>query len=210
MSQLMRLWYLSHRRPAKAQASLHIHAVLQEPSLFACMKYGNRRRVRPKIRHLASLEGCACAFEEWVYGGQKYHNLMTWLKWAATWQNQQNECAPSKDSDQPGHPPSQIGVFAVRKKKAWVLSYSLSAQRRLWSDWAETQADLSLRWVHCHFVGFVMSRLKCLQYWNVFPGFLSQLILGKPVEDCIRCGNYAANLVIQRSGCTTPEKPEFS
>lgn len=41
-------------------------------------------------------------------------------------------------------------------------------------------------------------------------GFLSQLILGKPVEDCIRCGNYAANLVIQRSGCTTPEKPEFS
>ena len=24
--------------------------------------------------------------------------------WAATWQNQQNECAPSEDSDQPGHP----------------------------------------------------------------------------------------------------------
>ena len=23
--------------------------------------------------------------------------------WAATWQNQQNECAPSEDSDQPGH-----------------------------------------------------------------------------------------------------------
>ena len=28
-----------------------------------------------------------------------------WLcKWATTWQNQQNECAPSEDSDQPGHP----------------------------------------------------------------------------------------------------------
>ena len=26
--------------------------------------------------------------------------------WAATWQNQQNDCAPSKDSDQPGHLPS--------------------------------------------------------------------------------------------------------
>ena len=26
-------------------------------------------------------------------------------------------------------------VFAVRMKKAWVLSYPLSAQRRLWSDW---------------------------------------------------------------------------
>ena len=40
-------------------------------------------------------------------------------------------CAPSKDSDQPGHPPSLIRVFAVCMKKAWVLSYTLSAQRRL-------------------------------------------------------------------------------
>ena len=55
------------------------------------------------------------------------------LIWATTWQNQQNECAPSEDSDQPGH--------------------------RLWLDWADAQADLSLRWVHTHFVGFVMSWL---------------------------------------------------
>ena len=40
-------------------------------------------------------------------------------------------CAPSEDSDQPGHPPSLIRVFAVRIKKAWVLSYPLSAKRRL-------------------------------------------------------------------------------
>ena len=40
-------------------------------------------------------------------------------------------CAPSKDSDQPGHPTSLIRVFAVRMKKHWVLSYPLSAQRRL-------------------------------------------------------------------------------
>ena len=45
-------------------------------------------------------------------------------------------CAPSEDSDQPGHPPSLIRVFAVRMKKAWVLSYPLSAQRRL--RWAQT------------------------------------------------------------------------
>ena len=76
--------------------------------------------------------------------------------WAATWQNQQNECAPSEDSDQPGHPPSLIRVLAVCMKEAWVLNYSLSTQRRLWSDWADAQADLSLRWVHTHFVGFVM------------------------------------------------------
>ena len=69
-----------------------------------------------------------------------------------TWQNQQSECAPSRDSDQPGHPPSLIRVFAVRMKKLWVLNYPLSAQRRLWSDWADAQADLSLRWAHTHFV----------------------------------------------------------
>ena len=68
-------------------------------------------------------------------------------------------CAPSEDSDQPGHPPSLIRVFAVRMKKAWVLSYPSSAQRRLWSDWADAQADRSLRWAHSHFVGFVMRRL---------------------------------------------------
>ena len=30
---------------------------------------------------------------------------------------------------------------------------------RLWSDWVVAQADLSLRWTHSHFVGFVMCRL---------------------------------------------------
>ena len=34
MSQHMRFWYLSHGRPG-------------EPSLFAYMKYGSRRRVKP-------------------------------------------------------------------------------------------------------------------------------------------------------------------
>ena len=64
MSQLMRLWYLSHMGAAKAQASLRIRAVLPEPLLFAHIKYGSRRRDRPKIRHLATLDGSACAFEE--------------------------------------------------------------------------------------------------------------------------------------------------
>ena len=81
--------------------------------------------------------------------------------WAATWQNQQNECAPSEDSDQSGHPPNLIRVFTVRMKKAWVLSYPLSTLRRLRSDWADAQADLSLRLEHTHFVCFVMSWLIC-------------------------------------------------
>ena len=67
-------------------------------------------------------------------------------------------CAPSEDSDQPGHSPSLIRFFTVRMKKAWVLRYPMSTQRRLWSDWADAQADQSLRWVHSHFVDFVMRR----------------------------------------------------
>ena len=63
-------------------------------------------------------------------------------------------CAPSVDSDQPGHPSSLIRVFAVRLKKHWVLSYPLSAQQRLWSDWAEAQADLGLHWAHTSYCWF--------------------------------------------------------
>ena len=70
--------------------------------------------------------------------------------------------APRENSDQPRHPPSLISVFAACTKKALVLSYPLSAQRRLWSDWADAQAELSLCLAHSHFVGFVMSRLMSL------------------------------------------------
>ena len=51
--------------------------------------------------------------------------------------NQQNECAPSEDSYQPGHPPSLIGIFTVRMKTPWVLNYPLRTQQRLLSGWAQ-------------------------------------------------------------------------
>ncbi|PON67985.1 Adenosine kinase [Trema orientale] len=41
-------------------------------------------------------------------------------------------------------------------------------------------------------------------------GFLSQLVKEKPIEECVRAGCYAANVIIQRSGCTYPEKPDFN
>ncbi|CAN7075464.1 unnamed protein product [Brassica oleracea var. botrytis] len=41
-------------------------------------------------------------------------------------------------------------------------------------------------------------------------GFLSQLVHGKAIEECVRAGCYASNVVIQRSGCTYPEKPDFN
>ena len=56
---------------------------------------------------------------KFAWRGSYYMYLETtkwqkYLEWAASWQNQQNDCAPSEDSDQPGHPSSLIRVFAVR------------------------------------------------------------------------------------------------
>ena len=67
--------------------------------------------------------------------------------WATSWQSQQNGmCAQQRLRS--GWASSLIRVFVVRLKKARILSYPLSAQRRLWSDLADAQADLSFRWAH--------------------------------------------------------------
>ena len=39
-------------------------------------------------------------------------------------------------------------------KKSWVLCYQLSTKQRLWSDWVDAQADVSLRWMHRSFYWF--------------------------------------------------------
>ena len=95
--------------------------------------------------------------------------------WAALWQNQQNDCVPSEDSDQSGHPPSLSRIFAVRMKKAWVLSYPLSAQRRLRSDWVDAQADLSRHWAQsfcwfCHEAAHLMIVMLFLRDFCVTEG----------------------------------------
>ena len=106
-------------------------------------------------------------------------------KWAVTWQNQQNGCALGEDSDQPWHPPSLIRVFAVRMKKAWVLSYLLSAQQ-LWSDWANAQADLSLRWAHrsyCWFCHAVVKMIELIARCNV-------LLTSRHGNGCLTSGQH--------------------
>ena len=45
-------------------------------------------------------------------------------------------------------------VFAVRMKKHWAINNLLSAHWRFWSDWADTQTELSLLWVHIWFCWF--------------------------------------------------------
>ena len=73
--QLMRFWYLSHRRKVEAQASLRISAVSPEPSRFAHMKYGRRKRVRRERQWIAAH---ACLKIKFTEGGKCY-NLMSRL-----------------------------------------------------------------------------------------------------------------------------------
>jgi adenosine kinase len=40
-------------------------------------------------------------------------------------------------------------------------------------------------------------------------GFLAQLVQGKDLDTCIRCGMWAAEQIIQRSGCTFPDQMTF-
>ena len=61
MVRVKRIWYLSHMRAAKVQASLRIRAVSPEPPLLAHTSNESRGTFRQKARSLASLNGWACA-----------------------------------------------------------------------------------------------------------------------------------------------------
>lgn len=41
-------------------------------------------------------------------------------------------------------------------------------------------------------------------------GFLSQMVLGKSWETCVKCGIYSATHIIQHSGCTFSGNSDFS
>ena len=65
----------------------------------------------------------------------------------------------------------------------------LHANSEDWSDWADAQADLCLRWTHNHFVGFVMSRLIWrlpLAPWHS-RGLVLFLNLSRTVRKCVLC-----------------------
>ena len=50
--------------------------------------------------------------------------------------------------------PSLIRVFAMRSLGSSGPKLSSCGQRRLWSDWADAQADLNLRWAYMPFCWF--------------------------------------------------------
>ena len=80
----------------------------------------------------------------------RFQVMVSFINWAATWQNQQNGFSPSENSEQPGHPRSLIRVFAVRMKKHWILSYPLSAWRSIGSlatHWAHSEDSDQTEWM---------------------------------------------------------------
>ena len=85
-----------------------------------------------------------------------------WFKYPTIFEPDKNKMtwAPSEDSDQFGHP---IRVFAVRGRSLgslvthWVHSED-------WSDWADAQADLSLRWAQTSFRWFIHDAAHFLGY----------------------------------------------
>ena len=122
---------LSHMRTIKAQISLRIRAVWSAP--FCCSLprlYNIYSFYIRNLKPLGSLYSWAGRFESYLVENPEdtfSHDEVqiqatisrnglpeNKKKWAATRQNQQSGCAPSEDSDQPGHPSSLIRVFAVR------------------------------------------------------------------------------------------------
>ena len=110
---------------------------------------------------------CGCSFKIWAY------TVCPDLCWNEPRLDKTNKVSvrPAKTQISLGICPvwseSSLSAWrklgAVRMKKAWILSYPISALRRLWSDWADAQVDLSLCWAHTYLVGFVMLWLNYLR-----------------------------------------------
>ena len=169
-------------RPAKTQISLGICPVWSESSLFAWRNLGSLAThwvhskdwsdwAEPRLiwviaERTAILLVLSCHSSNGLGNSEVYtvwpssfRGFLYLLVWATTWNNQQNECVPSEDSDQPGHLPSLISLRCALKWVSEDPSFRY-ADIEDWSDWADAQADLSLCWTHSHFVGFVMLWLK--------------------------------------------------
>ena len=135
------------------------------------------------------------------------------IKWAATWQNQQCGCAPSEDSDQPGHSTSLIRVFGLAGCPGW-SEYSLDAQ----PQWLAKDLHVycmkfiltymnSYSKTHCHFVGFVMRRLKyrnnVYSYRTATCGAASgSIITFFSLTNIKKFIHWRPNLILRRELCT--------
>ena len=56
---------------------------------------------------------------------------------------------------------------------------------------------------------FVNLKIDFLKSYFMFVGFLAKYVQKQPLDECIRCGNYAASYIIQQSGVTLNDKPNY-
>ena len=114
-------------------------------------------------------------FEEWFYHTAKHAKDADKMNRDMT--KQTKWVCPAKTQISLGIRP----VWSESSLSAWRKLGSLAthwAHSEDWSDWVDAQADLSLRWAHIHFVGFVMSWLK---WQTVFDPALGIHFLPRPV-----------------------------
>ena len=78
----------------------------------------------------------------------------------------QTACAPSEDSEQSVHSCCLIRVFTRHSVGSLGSNVSSGGQRRLWSDFADAQVSLSLRWSHVHYCRkcCVPTEISSIQY----------------------------------------------
>ena len=113
--------------------------------LAACTVYGDLTCSVHTVNNLWMFN-CQCNF--YLCNRGPYVRLAFVPNMLSSW-NKDIIIIISEDSDQPGHPPSLIRVFAVHSwvAKVPLLPYADSEDSdQDWSDWADAQADLSLRW----------------------------------------------------------------
>ena len=132
MDRVKRIWYLSHMRAAKVQASLRIRAVVPEPSLLAHTGSESRGTFRQKARSLAPLNGWACAVKICHDGMLEDKIRLTGFIWnRPTTRN--------------------MGKAADMRKIIWAVSsefgtYRLCEQRRFRRACASAQSRQNLRY----------------------------------------------------------------
>ena len=111
---------------------------------------------------------------------------------------------PSENLD----PPSLIRDFVVRSIGSWGPNISSSWQRRLWSDWADAQVDLCLRWAQwpfcwfCHAVAHVYLSAESLvsrESLTADPGVAGSI----PAQPHIVCWNWSCAFfsLIEKGSC---------
>ena len=94
--------------------------------------------------------------------------------WAATWQNQQSDCVPSEDSDQPVHPPSLISLRCALNEYLRTQAFFMRTAKTLIRQgrcpgWSESSLGAHTICWFCHVADHIT-----LQNSSSFPLFPSE------------------------------------